>query len=506
MFPRVMARANVISLAVLVVGVLLTGLNILTLRRMQSDFFELYRVKESVSEGGGHAPKFTVYGKNIDSGYLAHVYGPLERAGFVRTNYSVDSDWSLLWAHDYPFTKIRSTVMAMKPHQRVNKFPGSGFVTNKVNLATSGLEHVPRAFHIPDEVDDLKAYASANPKKMFVQKNSNHRGIKIETIENLDLGRAKSFVQEFVDDPFLVDGYKFDIGVYTMVTSIDPLRIYVFEGDVLLRFCPEKYYPFDPENKDKYVVHDDYRPTWKVPTLAKLYSDLGYSFKETLNTHIRAEGKDPERMWEQVYDVIRNVYKRKEKSFADALKKYPHKRAFFEMVRFDFVLDAQLNVYLMEANMSPNLSSKHFAPNRLLYEQVVYSLLRLTGVLRGGIAGEDLVPSSREETEMQVADKDLHTFADLCVSEACSSASACEERSCHLCKHCLTQTEIGYLRPAFLEHANRHSARRIFPEPVTREEARKWREYPHPKNETDANVKMRQWFAGKCLIDRNWCD
>ena len=48
-----------------------------------------------------------------------------------------------------------------------------------------------------------------------------------------------------------------------------------FSGDALLRFCPEKYYPFDPSQKDKYVVHDDYRPTWKVPTLAKLYSDLG---------------------------------------------------------------------------------------------------------------------------------------------------------------------------------------------------------------------------------------
>ena len=49
-----------------------------------------------------------------------------------------------------------------------------------------------------------------------------------------------------------------------MITSMDPLRIYVFEGDVLLRFCPEKYHPFDAANRDKYVVHDDYRPTWKV--------------------------------------------------------------------------------------------------------------------------------------------------------------------------------------------------------------------------------------------------
>ena len=53
-----------------------------------------------------------------------------------------------------------------------------------------------------------------------------------------------------------------------------------------------------------------------------------------------------------------------------ALNRYPHKRAFFEMVRFDFVVGSNMQLYLMEANMSPNLSSKHFALNRRLYEQV----------------------------------------------------------------------------------------------------------------------------------------
>ena len=41
----------------------------------------------------------------------------------------------------------------MKKWQRVNKFPGSGFVTNTVNLATSKVDpRIPKAFKIPDEV------------------------------------------------------------------------------------------------------------------------------------------------------------------------------------------------------------------------------------------------------------------------------------------------------------------------------------------------------------------
>ena len=90
-----------------------------------------------------------------------------------------------------------------------------------------------------------------------------------------------------------------------MVTSIDPLRIYIYNGDALLRFCPQKYHPFDAENRDKYVVHDDYRPTWEVPTLARLFSDLGFTFKETFNAHIRSLGKDPQKLWNEIEDVIR---------------------------------------------------------------------------------------------------------------------------------------------------------------------------------------------------------
>ncbi len=41
----------------------------------------------------------------------------------------------------------------MKRTQRVNKLPGSGFVTNKVNLATSGIDHrIPKAFKVPNDV------------------------------------------------------------------------------------------------------------------------------------------------------------------------------------------------------------------------------------------------------------------------------------------------------------------------------------------------------------------
>jgi hypothetical protein len=54
------------------------------------------------------------------------------------------------------------------------------------------------------------------------------------------------------------------------------------------------------------ILFDGFR---EVPTLARLYSDLGFTFKETLNSHIRSLGKDPQKLWSDIEDVIRQVFK-----------------------------------------------------------------------------------------------------------------------------------------------------------------------------------------------------
>ena len=51
----------------------------------------------------------------------------------------------------------------------------------------------------------------------------------------LDLKAEGTFVQQFIHDPYLIDGHRFDIGLYVVLTSIDPLRVYVYDGDWLIR-------------------------------------------------------------------------------------------------------------------------------------------------------------------------------------------------------------------------------------------------------------------------------
>ncbi|KAF0296188.1 Tubulin polyglutamylase TTLL7 [Amphibalanus amphitrite] len=461
---------------------------------------QLYRLQEQ--QGGLGAadrpPRVWVAGNKVDSGYLKHVLNVFERLGYERGS---EEDFDVLWSHPYPFRIYNDTLLARKSHQKVNHFPGSGFITSKVELSTSGIKHIPIAFKMPKEKEQLLDYAKKNPQTLFVQKSNSHRDIQIKSVDAADLDANSTFFQEYIGNPLLVDGHKFDIGIYTVMTSLDPLRVYIYWGDVLLRFCAEEYHPFDASVINKYVVGDDYLPIWKVPSLSRYHNELKLGHRESLNAFLRSQGSRPEKIWSQIEESIRSVYLVKEPSMIRASRRFGSTRQFFEMVRFDFVVDDELNVYLMEANMSPNLSSAHFRQNVPLYEQVVYSLLSLVGLaprIRPGLARQARSPGP--VSDMLATDKELAVFGMECGSPTCIDSCG---GVCRVCLPCLTVPQKAFLRQAVDEHLNRHLTRRILPPQTTVEEARTGLE--GLQNLSSTNQLMHLWFRGKCLLERSWC-
>lgn len=116
-------------------------------------------------------PTYWIYGAGGEAQWL-HVNKVLKRLGFRRVPENESDSADLLWAHDYPFTKIKPKVLAMKPHQKINHFPGCGFITNKVDLATTKLKAIPSAFKLPKDKEEFMEFASKNPEKKFVVKTT----------------------------------------------------------------------------------------------------------------------------------------------------------------------------------------------------------------------------------------------------------------------------------------------------------------------------------------------
>jgi tubulin monoglycylase TTLL15 len=169
------------------------------------------------------------------------------------------------------------------------------------------------------------------------------------------------------------------------------------------------------------------------------------------------------------------------------------------MMRFDLVVDNNLKVTLMEANMSPNLSSAHYKPNQLLYEQVIYHLLGLVGV--GSMLDRQSFRKLPADTERMVsADKNIVVDAVTCGELPCSET--CAPVKCSLCLPCLSRADKEELHQAFREHVNRGETKRIFPPRIVEVEEFD-EEYFYKLS--PRNQWMAKWFYEKCRMDDTWC-
>ena len=81
--------------------------------------------------------------------------------------------------------------------------------------------------------------------------SSQGKGIYLlESLNDLPEHDASYVVSKYIYNPLLVSGFKFDIRLYVLVTSFDPLRIYIY-NEGLVRFASEPY----EANKDSQYSH-----------------------------------------------------------------------------------------------------------------------------------------------------------------------------------------------------------------------------------------------------------
>lgn len=252
----------------------------------------------------------------------------------------------------------------------------------------------------------------------------------------------------------------------------------------------------------------------------KFFNGAHSTFKLAFDAYLRSKSLSPKVLYDQIEASIRSVYLSKASSMREAFSHWsmPARNNFFEMVRFDFGVDEQFKVYLMEVNMSPNLSTAHFIQNRLLYEQVVYNLLSLVGVASHI---HRMTASTRwhgDESEMLASDRDITVFIDDCAEGGmCATqiygGSSCKSTSlparCSLCRNCLSSDDKRILRQAVAEHIHRAHCKRVFPPTMESPEAAKIEsvamEGYRTLRLTARDIWMSEFFRGKCIQDRSWC-
>ena len=114
----------------------------------------------------------------------------------------------------------------------------------------------PMSYLLSDDYEAFQKEREREIDKLWILKPvaaSCRREIKI-TDKNTSIQEKEGIpASKYIANPHLINGLKYDLRVYVLVTSFNPLKVYIY-NDGLVRFATEKY-TNDPSRLSKKYVH-----------------------------------------------------------------------------------------------------------------------------------------------------------------------------------------------------------------------------------------------------------
>eukprot|EP00941_MAST-03F_sp_MAST-3F-sp1_P004637 g4637.t1 len=180
--------------------------------------------------------------------------------------------WNILWSD---LRLSDDELLNVRSFQKVNHFPGTTQLTRKYRMARrlaymrarhpALYNFSPKTWALPAQLSSFKKQFSLKTgksirKQIFILKpDGSCMGKGIYLVNNwrdvkFKEDRIRYVAQQYIPNPLLIDGFKFDLRVYVLLISISPLRIYFYENG-LVRLCTAKYKKPSSKNIHKTTMH-----------------------------------------------------------------------------------------------------------------------------------------------------------------------------------------------------------------------------------------------------------
>jgi len=181
------------------------------------------------------------------------VRSTLEAHGFKHTE---SHEWNILWSSSSCKNYLYE---GLNEYQKINHFPSSFEITRKDRLSlnyckmqdkfgVNEFDFLPETFVLPEQ------FSQFHHTFQQVRQNEPKNNLWIVKPVNLSRGRGIYIVSDisevqydepvvvsrYIHNPLLINGHKFDLRIYVTVTSVNPLRVYVYK-EGLARFASEQY-------------------------------------------------------------------------------------------------------------------------------------------------------------------------------------------------------------------------------------------------------------------------
>ncbi|XP_071344047.1 tubulin polyglutamylase TTLL7 isoform X1 [Trachinotus anak] len=297
---------------------------------------------------------------------------------FIKTR-DEDETANLIWNDS---AVQHEKIAELRNYQRINHFPGMGEICRKDCLARNmskmikcqpqEYSFIPKTWIFPAEYTQFQNYVKElrrkRRQKTFIVKPANGAmGHGISLIRNCEKLPAQEhfIVQEYLDKPFLMEGYKFDLRIYILVTSCDPLRIFLY-NDGLVRMGTEKYHAPSEANLSQLYMHLTNYSVNKHNENFERDETVDKGSKRSISwftEFLRTNDYDVTKFWGDVSELVVKTLIVAEPHVLHAYRmcrpgQPPGSDSVcFEVLGFDIILDRKLKPWLLEINRAPSFGT-----------------------------------------------------------------------------------------------------------------------------------------------------
>ncbi|XP_068608285.1 probable tubulin polyglutamylase TTLL9 [Brachionichthys hirsutus] len=363
-----------------------------------------------------------------------------QRPGWVEVK--DDGEWDFNWC-DVAGLRENFDHSYMKERVRINHFPNYYELSRKSlmvknlkryqrnlmrdvgHMEASKCAFFPCTFALPSEYHLFLEAFRKTPGSIWIMKpvaKSQGKGIflfkKLKDVidwrkdgtrseKQKDATQVENYVaQRYIEKPYLINGRKFDLRVFVLVTSYVPLKAWLYR-DGFARFSNTRFCLSAID--DKYMHLTNVAVQKKAPDYNP---EKGCKWQmQQLRRYLTAKNGR---------DAVETLFKEMDNIFVSSLQSVQkimiNDKHCFELYGYDILLDQNLKPWLIEVNTSPSLtpsSQEDYEMKYLLLEDmlnVVDMERRLTGKEKR-VGGFDLMWN---DGPVSVEDVNLETFGSSC--------------------------------------------------------------------------------------------
>ena len=323
-------------------------------------------------------------------------------------------NYNLYW--DYPYPNIENN--NYNKYLLIGKFPDEGI--NRYNIYfyydklrqkyPKDFDYIPETYFIPHQISEIKKKFkdynfSFNNAWILNQENKDEYNNIINNtkteypkiIKSFDKiisnqkKEEKLFISEYISNPLLINNKKFTMRTFVLVTGFSPLKIYIYRDGYLI--FGQNEYNLNISNykdicshitteKNEIICKKKNKKNEKHPYEQSLFEE-NCSIWSFLNfeRYCKKNNINYNDIINQAKDIIIKTFISLNNEIINSNEsKLIKDRNMFQLFTFDFILEENLKLHLIDVDKNPKLDSKHLVPI-YIYDHLFSDILNIVGII-----------------------------------------------------------------------------------------------------------------------------